>query len=287
MYLLTALQLWAQGKIFGLAFLKRQLQTLQKQITVAQEPSKNGGLEQINKALGYIKSKDMIPLKSIYKQLFKKIVVRPLNKAKVELEFIFNNMSTSLRMGEVKFCASAGLMELSSHCAESVLNLQFSMVSSCSTTSLFIPENVLKQKYLEDRLSIRDIAHAFACSKTHVRDLLLKHNIPLRQPHKRYNRWYTYGKRRIGSNTIDHKGELRTIATIKQMYGEGMNTSAITRCLNAMKLPTKQQGKGWHQNTVAKILKREGVYVEGRRTRGSAPNYSLRQPTATTNLSSL
>ena len=172
----------------------------------------------------------------------------------------------SLAKQEVAFCTAVGLVEFSDQCAESVLNLQFSMVSSCSTTSLFIPENVLKQKYLEDRLSMREIAKEFACSKTYIRDLLLKHEIPLRQPHRRYNIWYTYGKRRVGGKTIDHKAELRTIATIKQMYSEGVSTSAIARFLNTMKIPTKQQGKGWHQNTVAKILKRGGVHVEARAT---------------------
>ena len=31
-----------------------------------------------------------------------------------------------------------------------------------------------------------------------------------------------------------------------------------------MKIPTKQQGKGWHNYTVAEILKREGVYGSGK-----------------------
>ena len=52
------------------------------------------------------------------------------------------------------------------------------------------------------------------------------------------------------------------------MYAEGNNTSAIARILNTMKIPTRHQGKGWQQNTVAKILKREGVYVEGHVRRG-------------------
>ena len=155
-------------------------------------------------------------------------------------------------------------MDESDHCAEYVLTPQLSIKLEAYTTSRPIPEGVLRQKYLADSLSIRDIAREFACSKTHIRDLLLKYSIPLRQAHKRYNKWYAYGKRRVNGKTIDHQGEQRTIATIKQMYGEGMNTSAIARCLNAMKLPTKQQGRGWHQNTVATILKREGVYVVGR-----------------------
>ena len=140
-----------------------------------------------------------------------------------------------------------------------------SIRSTTCITSHQISEGVLRQKYLVDQLSMRDIARELACSKTHIRDLLLKYNIPLRQPNIRHNKWHAYGKRRVGGKTIDHKGELRTIATIKQMYREGMGTNAIARFLNVMKIPIKQQGKGWHQNTVAKILKREGVYVERRR----------------------
>lgn len=93
-----------------LAGRKSQLQELQRQIAVAQEPSKNGGLELINEALNNIKNNDMMSLKSIYRRLFKKIVVRPLDAAKVELQFVFKNLSTSLGGTEVGFCASAGLV---------------------------------------------------------------------------------------------------------------------------------------------------------------------------------
>ena len=85
---------------------RKQLQALQNQIALAQEPSKNGGLEQINKALGYIKSKDMIPLKSIYRRLFEKIIVRPLDNTKVQLEFIFKNAFSTCRKLEDTFCTS-------------------------------------------------------------------------------------------------------------------------------------------------------------------------------------
>jgi len=154
-------------------------------------------------------------------------------------------------------------VDYSNHCAESVLIPHISIRSTACITSRQIPESVLRQKYLVDQLSMRDIARELACSKTHIRDLLLKYNIPLRQPNRRYNKWHAYGKRRVSGKTIDHKGELRTIATIKQMYREGIGTNAIARFLNTMKIPTKQQGKGWHQNTVAKILKREGGCVVG------------------------
>ena len=169
-----------------------------------------------------------------------------------------------------KLKPSKELVEFSNRDTENVLIPQFLAKLGIYIASPPIPEGVLIQKYLVDRLSMRDIARELACSKTNIRDQLLKHNIPLRQPYKRYNKWYAYGKRRVSGKTIDHKGEQRTIATIKQMYSEGNSTHAIARFLNTMKVPTKQQGKGWHQNTVATILKREGVYIVGRKREGSA-----------------
>ncbi len=158
-------------------------------------------------------------------------------------------------------------MELSDQCAEYVLTPQLSIKFETYITSRQIPEGVLRQKYLADRLSMRQIASEFACSKTHIRDLLLKYKIPLREPHRYDNMWYSYGKRKVCSRAIEHKAELRTIATIKQMYSEGVGTRAIARFLDTMKIPTKQQGKGWHHHTITQILKREGVYVERRKAR--------------------
>ncbi len=69
---------------------------------------------------------------------------------------------------------------------ESVLNPLLSMTSETYITSAFIPVSVLKQKYLDNLLSTREIAKEFACSKTQVRKLLLKYNIPLRNRSERY-----------------------------------------------------------------------------------------------------
>ena len=48
-----------------------------------------------------------------------------------------------------------------------------------------------------------------------------EYKIPLRKRSKRYSsRWLAYGKQRSSGKIVDHKGELRTISAIKQMYGE-------------------------------------------------------------------
>ena len=154
-------------------------------------------------------------------------------------------------------------MDIIDQATESVSNQLLSIRSGIYNTSPLIPVCLFREKYLENGLSMRAIAREFSCSKTHVRNLLIRYKIPLRDPHK-YSRWYTYGKRKVSGKTIAHKGELRTIDTIRQMYSEGLSVSAIARFLNTMKVPTKQQGKGWHHHTITQILKREGVYVERR-----------------------
>ncbi len=104
-----------------------------------------------------------------------------------------------------------------------------------------------------------------ACSKTHIRDLLIRYNIPLRESYAHPRP--IYGKKKVGGKLLDHKSELKTATTIKSMYeDEGLHPTAIARLLDAMKVPTKKQGKGWHHHMVITILKREGVYKPTRVT---------------------
>ena len=143
------------------------------------------------------------------------------------------------------------------------------MTSETYTTYRPIPESVLRQKYCKDRLSMRSLADEFACSTSRIRKKLLKHKIPLRSRSQRdKSKWLTYGKRMVGGKVVDHRDELKVIATIKQMYREGAGTAAIARFLNNRDIPAKKQGsRGWHQNTVATILKREGICLRSRSAR--------------------
>ena len=157
-------------------------------------------------------------------------------------------------------------IELDDCCAGSLFNQKLSIRSGTYDTSPRIPEALIKQKYLNDLLSTREIAEEFSCSKTRIRSLLLRYGVPLREPNKYHkDHWRVYGKRRNRGKAVDHKGELRTIAAIRKMYSEGVSTAAIARFLSTMKIPTKQQGKSWDHSMVIALLKREGVYVEWRR----------------------
>ena len=148
--------------------------------------------------------------------------------------------------------------------AKNVLNFQFSMKSNVSIAPMPISKSVLKQKYLKNRLSIREIAKEFSFSKTKTRSLLLKYKIPLRQPancHYKYDS-RTYGKKRVNGQIVDYKKELKTIEIIKELYVKGINPNTIAKVLSTMKIPTKQHKKDWHHHTIINLLKRENLYKQ-------------------------
>ena len=89
---------------------KKQFQVLQKQLKEARDTNKTGWLGQANAALNFLKKKDMLPLRSAYRQIFAKIVVRRLDAAKVRLQFFFKDLSTAISNGEVVNCTTAGLV---------------------------------------------------------------------------------------------------------------------------------------------------------------------------------
>ena len=152
------------------------------------------------------------------------------------------------------------------------------MTSETYIPSPPIPEYVLRQKYLADYLSTTAIAREFSCSSERIRRLLLKYKISLRTGSQCQKvMWNTYGKQKVGGKVVDHESELRTIAAIKKMYGEGQGATAIAKFLNTRKIPTKQRGGNWYKCTITNILKREGVYVKkrwARRRRQTAPSAS-------------
>ncbi len=168
-------------------------------------------------------------------------------------------------------CISVGLVDAPNRYAESDLNSELSIESTTCITSPSISATMLKEKYLKNQLSMRAISKELACSRTHIRDLLVRYNIPLRKSYAHPRS--IYGKKKIGGKLIDHKIEIKTAATIKSMYeDEDLRPTAIARLLNIMKVPTRKQGKGWHHDMVITILKREGIYKQtrtGGQTRGT------------------
>ena len=81
---------------------------MHKHLSEAQSPRKDGGLERIKEAINYIKKDDLTSLKSEHRRMFQKVVIRPLEGKKVQLEFIFKDMTTPPSGGVVTYCTAVG-----------------------------------------------------------------------------------------------------------------------------------------------------------------------------------
>ena len=87
---------------------KKQLQLLHKHLLEAELLRKGCGLEHVNEAINHIKKDDLTSLKSVYRRMFQKVVVRPLDSKKVQLEFIFKDETTPPNGGVVSYCTAVG-----------------------------------------------------------------------------------------------------------------------------------------------------------------------------------
>ena len=113
----------------------------------------------------------------------------------------------------------------------------------------------LHRQYIEKGLSTRQIAAQEVSSKEAVRAALHKNNIPVREQgqHHGHPSQLKYGIKRKGPSINIHQTEQRTIDAVRQMRGEGLGFRAIARCLDQMKVPTKNRGKKWHPEMVKRI----------------------------------
>lgn len=71
-----------------------------------------------------------------------------------------------------------------------------------------------------------------------------------------------YGMKRKAKNSAIHQGEQRTVDTVRQMKEEGLSLRAIARCLNQMKIPTKNRGVKWHPQMISRLLSRKESAVK-------------------------
>lgn len=92
---------------------RNHLQMLEKQLRESQGFCEEKQHKYVIEALNHIKKQDLVSLKSIYKKLFQKIIVHPLDNSKVQLKFIFREASSTLGRVEDIFCILVKMVELS------------------------------------------------------------------------------------------------------------------------------------------------------------------------------
>ena len=68
--------------------------------------------------------------------------------------------------------------------------------------------------------------------------------IPIREPHQPHGRHsqQRYGQKRPAGPVTEHNVEPRVVNAVREMKANGLSLRAIARCLNEMKVHTKQRG---------------------------------------------
>ena len=120
----------------------------------------------------------------------------------------------------------------------------------------------LRQKYLEEGLSTRQIAALIFSSRSTISVHLKKFGIPLRPEdisHKMNKGQLGYGEKRRAGQEAVHQREAAIIEKMKTLRAQGHSYWKIADILNAMKIPTKTRRAGWKAATVMKILKSDEV----------------------------
>jgi hypothetical protein len=133
-----------------------------------------------------------------------------------------------------------------------------SIISNIQHLPLYKSECFLRKKYLEEKLSARQIAAIVVSARSTVLKHLKGYQIPLRSEDEAllHNKGQLgYGERLVNGKVIIHKGELENIEKIKTLRGQGHSYWEIASIFNSMNIPTKNQGSRWHPTTVMKILK--------------------------------
>jgi site-specific DNA recombinase len=122
---------------------------------------------------------------------------------------------------------------------------------------LYMNKQVLAQKYIEERLSMKEIAKDLGTARSTISKYLRKHGIPLRTAYfirKRIGFGLAYGKRIVSRQEVAHKREMENIARMRNLREKGFSYWKIADALNALKVPTKTGRARWHARSIQQIL---------------------------------
>jgi Recombinase len=119
-------------------------------------------------------------------------------------------------------------------------------------------EFFLRQKYLSEGLSTRQISDLIFSARSTVVEALKGFGIPIRDADK--TPWYRrgqvgYGTRVVNGRLTVNQREVDSIKKIAELRDKGFSYRKIAEILNAMGVPTKSRRAQWQAATVMKILK--------------------------------
>jgi hypothetical protein len=139
------------------------------------------------------------------------------------------------------------------------LHPETALISTIKTLPDNLNPHVLHEKYVVEGLSVKQIAHQFASSKSGVLAALKRAEIPIRASHQTHGRPANppYGKRITKGKLTDCSVELKVIRLVKKMAErEKLSIRAIARKLTEMDIKTRRGHSRWHHEMIRTILKR-------------------------------
>jgi hypothetical protein len=142
------------------------------------------------------------------------------------------------------------------------------MISEICVFPLYKSKSFLRQKYVEEKLSVTEISRlVFSARSTVVRNLEAFGIVIRAEDRVRKPKYAPYGQRRIKGQEIEYKRELEVIEKARALRGQGYSFQKIANILNTMKLPTKTKKAKWYPKTVRDIILRPEAAESGDRPR--------------------
>jgi hypothetical protein len=132
-----------------------------------------------------------------------------------------------------------------------IINSNFSYVPDYKDPSF------LHQKYVVERLSIKEIAAQIFSSTSTVAKYLRLADIEVRPADAKNRNRLAYGEAWRRRSTEQHKRELEGIKKMQALRERGFSYWKIADVLNSLKVPTKTRRGKWHARSVKTILDRD------------------------------
>lgn len=145
------------------------------------------------------------------------------------------------------------------HDASSFSTIKTSIISAVQHIPPYKNEFFLREKYLVEMLSTRQIAALVFSARSTVVRHLRAYGIPMRredEAHDLNNGQCSFGEKMVAGKAAPHKGELVVLRRMQTLRNNGLSYWKIAAQLNSSGVPTKNRKTKWHATTVMKMLKK-------------------------------
>jgi len=122
-------------------------------------------------------------------------------------------------------------------------------------------EFFLREKYLTEMQSTRQIAAQIFSARSTVVRHLNAFNIPLRtedEAHALNKGQHAFGEKLVAGKVVPHKGELAVLRRMQILRDSGCSYRKIAAELNSSGVPTKNRKAKWQATTIMKMLNDSG-----------------------------